>query len=515
MLKFKNILYGLFCFSLLILLISCSHECEISDKTISEFNDYLNDQIPGWIDYYNIPGVAVGLIQNGKPVWSKAYGYINREQTAPVTTDTYYRAESMTKSITAWAVMILAEQEKINLNHPVEDYLNRWEFPDSAFDTNGVTIRRLLSHSAGMTFSIFSDFEMDDTADPQKKILNQLAEKQAIIEKEPGKEFIYSNPGYVVLELLIEEVSGETYIDFVKENILRPLGMHQSGFTLTPEIKNNSVTGYLFDGQPVPLNPEPIYAHGGLFTTVDDFLLFVAAGIRDNPDGLKILSSQFINMMHSSELKTQGFYALGTDSIGLGHFIEDGGNSHNLVSHGGQGAGWIAWYYIIPESGDGIVMFTNSEVSWRLITHILNSWSAWLEISPPKLSSTFSKITAVLWSFIVISVLITLFYTSRILYHLRTGQRTFKVFSPGLIKKQILGFISGFLLLILAWHMSQIYLIAGMFPVISKWLTVALKFLGVVILCNFLLPKNTNGENNDIYESTPLKLTGKTASTDN
>lgn len=463
-------------FLALILFVYVSGKSELSSST--GLTDHLDERLPELMEYYDIPGVAVGLVQDGKPLWSAGFGYTDRLQAAPVTSQTYFRAESMTKSLTAWAVMRLVDKEKINLNDPVTDHLTRWKFPESEFDIGEITIGHLLSHRAGMRFSIFSGVDMGDFGLSSADILERLADKKTLLVQPPGEKFIYSNPGYVVLELLIEEVSGISYPEFVQQELFFPLGMNRSGFMQTTEIERYAVTGYLFDGQPVPLTPEPIHAHGGLYTTVDDFLKFVAENAAGNQN-YAVLSRDAVHRMHTPEIATTGLYALGSDSSGLGHFTETLDGGQKLISHGGQGSGWLSYYYIIPETGDGLVIFTNSEQSWRLIADVLEMWTNWLELSSPVLSRSFSVIASGLWVIIAAIILAALVHFGR------TGLLWSKGhihFAPFKSTREILWYLKltgATLPLLAAWWISANYLISGMFPVISIWL------MRVLILLSF------------------------------
>lgn len=470
-----------------ILLLSLFGVGELTDKEHHEFTGHLEEQIPGLLNHYDVPGIAVGLIKDGEKVWNNGYGYTDRDQSNPITSDTYFRAESMTKSITAWAIMILAEQGAIDLDDPVVKHLSRWEFPETEYDTSEVTIRRLLSHSAGMPFSIFEDVDMDDDTKSVKQILEEFTEYQAMTVRQPGSSFIYSNPGYVVLELLVEEVSGQPYPEFVDKNLLQPLQMHDSGFTLTSEIRDNSITGYLYNGKPVHLKSEPIHAHGGLLTTVRDFSKFVAAGVPGSDIGREILGHQAIHQMHTPEIQTEGFYALGTDYAGLGHFVEVTENDISYISHGGQGSGWLSYYYLIPETGHGIVMFSNSEQSWRLFGNLLEEWSAWIGISPPAISRSLSMFAAFLWSAVFIFGLLIFAVGIKLLRELISQNRRISFYAPfsfpfGLIKSGI-----AILLIFFVWQLSQVYMLAGMFPVISGWLIGMLLILIMIGYLNSLM----------------------------
>ncbi len=461
--------------------------------SVGEFITHLEDRIPHLMNRYDIPGTAVALIRDGEPTWSQDYGYTDREQSQPITPKTWFRAESMTKSLTARAVMILVEQGKVDLDDPVEQHLSRWKFPETEFDTKQITIRRVLSHCAGLGFSIFDKIELEDHSRPAESVLNKLAHQKSLIVQQPGEGFLYSNPGYVLLELLIEDVSGTSYIEFVEDNLLQPLGMQASGFTLTSEITENAVTGYLFDGQSVPLNSEIVYAHGGLITTVDDFSRFAAAGIPGG-DKNEILSREAFNQMYSSTIETEGFYALGSDAAGLGHFLEINEEGHKMISHGGQGAGWLAFYYLIPATGDGIIIFTNSEQSWRMVADILEYWAGWLGNSAPALSQSISRIATGIWLLTAVIGIGALVYLGRIFFQWKTKSHDFeKTTSPRNTYFKILKVVLALGLLFLTWQISGFYMISGIFPVISGWLMISMILLSVVMLADVFFG-NLSGE---------------------
>jgi CubicO group peptidase (beta-lactamase class C family) len=111
--------------------------------SLQEFTAYLDERIPALMKDYGIPGVSIALVQKGETTWSNAYGYADLENRRKMTTDTYCRVESISKSVTAWGVMKLVEQGKIELDRPVGQYLKNWKLPESQFSEEKVTVRQL------------------------------------------------------------------------------------------------------------------------------------------------------------------------------------------------------------------------------------------------------------------------------------------------------------------------------------------------------------------------------------
>jgi len=118
---------------------------------VREFAGQLDAMVLGFLDRPGIPGAAVGLIHNGEVAWTRSYGLADKENDVPVTLDTAFQVASISKPVAAWGVMRLAEQGRTDLDTPVERYLTRWHLPPSDLNHAAVTIRRLLSHTAGLS----------------------------------------------------------------------------------------------------------------------------------------------------------------------------------------------------------------------------------------------------------------------------------------------------------------------------------------------------------------------------
>ena len=176
----------------------------------------------------HVPGVTIAAIHNGRMDWARGYGVAAIGGPA-VTPETLFSAESMSKPVTALAVLKLYEQGKIDLDRNVNEYLKRWKLPDSQFPgPKTVTIRQLLTHMSGI------GTHNGELYDPSKKIPTLLDDLDGVppsrtppvrIEASPKSKFRYANGGYEVLQLLIEDVSGESFKSFVRENVMLPAGM--------------------------------------------------------------------------------------------------------------------------------------------------------------------------------------------------------------------------------------------------------------------------------------------------
>src|SRR4030095_768114 len=163
-----------------------------------------------------IPGVAVGVMRNGKIILAKGYGFANLEHQVPVTPETIFQSGSMGKQFTATAMMMLVEEGKLSLDDSITKY-----FPGAPATWEKITVRHLLTHTGGMTdYPSDFDFRRDYT---ESEMLEKI--KLVPLAFQPGEKWSYSNLGYVTLGILINKVSGQFYGDFLRDRVFKPLGM--------------------------------------------------------------------------------------------------------------------------------------------------------------------------------------------------------------------------------------------------------------------------------------------------
>jgi len=470
---------------------------------LEKFTTHLDECIPAIMKDYDIPGVCTALIQQGKTVWTKAYGYADLETGRRMTTDTHCRVESISKSVTAWGVMKLVEQGVIELDRPVQSYLKNWRLPASEFSGEKVTVRRLLSHSAGLPLGTIGV-----RYDPEGEIpsLQASLSGDAILQREPGQAFAYSNTGFNLLELLIEEVTGRDFAEYMATEVLVPLGMRHASFTWSRTWEPPVPNGYDLKGKPVPVYVYPDKASGGLFATVEDIAAFVAAGMSDfSRAGLKVLNAESIRKLHTPAVKLPGFYGLAFDSYGFGHFIERLSNGATAVSHGGQGSGWMTHFHFVPQTGDGIVILTNSQRSWPFMAQILSDWAAWNGFSPVGMGRIIVGQKA-LWLLIGLLLFVVLWQARRLALGLFSGERRFAPLSKearflrsGQLGLSIL-FLAGLL-----WAVNQDYLfLSSLFPIASGWLGLVIFLSAVVLLLSSLFP--LRGEKKPLRSNIPINV---------
>ena len=220
---------------------------------------------------YNVPGLAVALIRNGAVVWMKGYGFADVASARPITPDTAFNVGSLSKTATAWGVMRLVERGKVELDQPVDAYLKGWRLPPSQFDAKEVTIRRVLSHTAGISNH---DYHGWDPASPLPPIIDSLSGKtgtgEVRVVSPPGTGFAYSGADYAIMQLLIESVSGLSFQDYMKAEVFQPLGMKDTGFGLPADFAQIMALPYGPLGESLPRLRYNELAAAGLTMTLRD-----------------------------------------------------------------------------------------------------------------------------------------------------------------------------------------------------------------------------------------------------
>ena len=294
-----------------------------------------------------IPGLALLVAKNGKIVRAQGYGFSNVELQVPVKPETIFQSGSMGKQFTATAVMMLVEEGKINLNDPLTKY-----FPEAPVTWKQVTVRELLSHTAGFTdYPKKFDFRRDYTEDQLLKIVEGIP-----LAYPPGTKWDYSNLGYLTLGVLIHRVSGKFYGDFLQERVFQPLGMSTTRIISEADIIPNRAAGYrLVKGE--LKNQEWVSptlnttADGAMYFSILDLSKWDAALYTD-----KLLKKSSLDEMWTPVKLKNG--QPNPDHYGFGWFIQNV-NGHRLIEHSGSWQGFNTNISRYADDGLTVVILTN------------------------------------------------------------------------------------------------------------------------------------------------------------
>jgi CubicO group peptidase (beta-lactamase class C family) len=316
--------------------------------------------------------MAMALVHQGRPVWAAGYGVADPRTGEPVTAATRFQAASVSKPVTAWGVLRLAESGRIGLDEPVTGRLRRWRPPPSAFDAEGLTVRRLLSHTAGLSVHGY----VGQTADrPPPSILASLSGETGdsfpveLLEA-PGRGWLYSGGGYSLLQLLVEELTGRPFADYMRAEVLEPLDMTVSSYQWSRTAE--TARPHDADGRPLPDFSFAEQAAAGLVTTAPDLARFAAAalaGPRGEPPGRGVLTPATVRLALTAAPGTGGRWGLG---YGLGYLP----SGDRLAYHEGANRGWRAGLALLPDRRAGIVTLANGDAGDGPINATVQRWLA-------------------------------------------------------------------------------------------------------------------------------------------
>jgi len=296
-------------------------------------SDPVDDYVQSEMQKQHVPGLALMVARGGKIIRAQGYGLSNVELQVPVKPESIFQSGSVGKQFTATAVMMLVEEGKIGLEDPLTKY-----FPDAPATWKQVTIRELLSHTAGFT-DYPKDFDMrkDYTEADLIKILEGIP-----LAYLPGTSWSYSNLGFLTLGVVIHKVSGQFYGDFLQERIFRPLGMSTTRIISEADIVPNRSAGYrlvkgeLKNGE--LKNQE--WVSPTLNTTADGALYFSVLDLAKWDAALyseKVLKKSSLDQMWTVAKLTNGKPNSG--HYGFGWFIETR-NGHRVIEHEGAWQGF-------------------------------------------------------------------------------------------------------------------------------------------------------------------------------
>lgn len=338
----------------IILLCIVTYIVSISVQFISEPST-LEETIEHYMDKYNIPGLAISTYDEHGETYKSTFGYSNKEEKTPFTSQTLFRVESISKSVTSLGVLNLLSNDSIQIDQEVS----------SIIDVDGLkpstTVRELLTHTSGLKLTSFGNH-----FDPNEDIPTNKETIENDIQYRSSSSFHYTNVGYNILELLVEVVSNQDFNSYMQENILFPLEMNHTSFNYETNQKDLYALGYDLNNEPVDPYIYPDRASGGMISNIDDMSKLIESYITPNP----IVSTDIKDQLYSIKTNTTGVYSLISDGYSYGHFIDQ-----DFVFHGGQGHGWMSFFVINKAENKAIFIVANSQNSYPLFSKIIGDWA--------------------------------------------------------------------------------------------------------------------------------------------
>jgi len=329
----------------------------------------LEMQIPPVLAAAHVPGLSIALIKNGALVWSRGFGVLNAGSNTQVDADTVFEAGSVSKTVFAYAVMKLCEQKILDLDTPLTKYVSERWLPDPRFDQ--ITARRVLSHTTGLP-------NWRSREDPLR------------IQFTPGSKWHYSGEGYSFLQLVVAHLTGRVdprrcetmydglevcateFEDYMKANVLRPLGMSSSGYAWDEALAPRAAAGHDKDGKPTnrahatPFSAARFGAAGNLSTTANDYARFMIEVLDPRTNDGCCLTRAGRDEMIRPHVKVDD-----STSWALGWAILHDKRG-TLISHSGDNPGFKSFMLASVERKSGFVMFTNGDSGFDVMGKFIN-----------------------------------------------------------------------------------------------------------------------------------------------
>ncbi len=320
-----------------------------------------------------IPGLGIAVFADHRLLWARGYGVADVDTGARVDTGTLFQAASISKSVNALAVLLVAADGELALDRPINEMLVGWKLPDNDLTrASPVTLRRLLGHNAGTTVHGFPGYAPGERVPTLLQIL--AGEPPAntgpvVVDLAPGTKFRYSGGGTTITQLALTERTRQDYASLLASRVLGPLGMTSSTHAqpLPPERLRRAAAGHGADGRTIAgkRHTYPEQAAAGLWTTPSDLARFFAEVALARAGRSKLVPRAVAEAMTTKLVGIEG----SDDAVGLGVFLS-ARNGARFFGHGGSNEGFMCDAIASLDGGYGVVLMTNSDSGWRIFGEV-------------------------------------------------------------------------------------------------------------------------------------------------
>ncbi|GAA1131890.1 serine hydrolase domain-containing protein [Arthrobacter flavus] len=320
--------------------------------------DAIDSAVPEALEAERVPGAAVAVIQDGAVVWSQGYGMASLGGEA-VTSSTVFQVGSISKPVAAATVLGLADEAVLDLDTPVRPLLRGWRPLSDWPDADGVTVRRLLSHTAGIGQPGYLGLDPARPLPGTAESLNGATTGTAVTQIQASGSYSYSGGGYTLAQLVAEEATGQSFDELANRYVFEPIGLDSTGYACTQDSGATRywAAGHDTQGRPIARYRYAEMAAAGLCTTVDDLGRFAAwLGSKDDHAELMRIPSE----------GTSGRYGLGVELYKH--------NGTTTAGHRGVNRGFHAQLIVNPGEDIGLVVMTNGDNGTAVIEAVLKAW---------------------------------------------------------------------------------------------------------------------------------------------
>ncbi|HHV11575.1 MAG TPA: beta-lactamase family protein [Clostridiales bacterium] len=339
------------------------------DKILNSKENFRGVTMFERMEKWNIPGVSFTIIRNGDIAASYTYGRKKRYDKEPVTVQTMFQAASVSKPIFATAVMRLAEQKILDIDTNINQYLKGYHVPTFDGKEYAITLRRILSHTAGLNIHGFPGYHHEQKIPTLMQILEgkrPANTDELFVFKEPGKEFCYSGGGYVLAQKVVCDILNKDFEEIMQETVLQPFGMKDSTY-LQPLPKDKEANiAYGIDSHGLQIKKGycimPELSAAGLWTTPNDLAAYGIEMMKALKGDSKLVKKETAQAMINPV----------TPACGLGLFLgeQDG---VKYFGHRGWNTGFNSGMSFFPQNGDGIAVMVNSDRGDPFVTMLMEA----------------------------------------------------------------------------------------------------------------------------------------------
>ena len=321
-------------------------------QTAPDFSS-VRDEIRRALVAWDQPSMAVAVALGGEVVWEEGFGWADRERRIAATEHTMYSLASISKPITATGLMVLVERGLVDLDAPANTYLGPARIDGRAWDAARATVRRVASHTAGLPLHYQFFYEDEPYGRPH---MDETIRRYANLVTGPDERWNYSNLGYGILDYIIERVTGQSYPDFMRDEVFQPLGLTRTSVDIGPGLEDFAATRYATDQSPIPFYDFDHPGGSAAFSSAHDLVRFGMFHLGHDLDHQRrIISDASIEAMREPIRES----APG-DAYGLGWVMRDLPGGLLLQRHGGGMGGVRTELAIAPEENAAVVVLSNS-----------------------------------------------------------------------------------------------------------------------------------------------------------
>lgn len=309
-----------------------------------------------------LAGALVVIVKDGKVLLNTGYGYADLESKKKIDPDqTLFRMASISKSITATAVMQLVEEGKIDLKQDITTYMPDIEIVN---DTGKpITVEHLLTHTTGFDYTDSDSVPPQFIKNGEVSLADFIQANAPKVVRLPGEVYRYDNLASSMQGYIVERVSGQPFEDYVNTHIFEPLQMKHAAFRMDKDIITNLATGYNLNREPIQPYPNmpTIAPEGGMFASGSDMANFITAHLNNGQFGSSsVLKEETMRLMHQTHVDAAGVPLM---SYGFESFLHRSHNGQTVIGKGGDLNGYHSWLWLLPDQNVGGMIVVNSDVS--------------------------------------------------------------------------------------------------------------------------------------------------------